>query len=273
MQNNHSSNLSIGIFDSGIGGLTVTKETIKLLPEENIIYLGDTARVPYGTKSRNTVIKYAKSNSKFLLSKGIKLLVIACNTASAYSIDILKQNLNIPVIGVIEPGAHQAANITKKGKVGVIGTPSTIKSEAYDREIKKIDSKLQVYSKACPLFVPLAEEGWENEEIALLIAKKYLKSLKEKGIDVLILGCTHYPILKNVIHNVMGSEITLIDSAEETAKKILTKLDHYDLSNFNNYDQIREFYLTDDSDSFVSIADNFLGMEIKDLRVVDISVN
>ncbi|MFQ5788257.1 MAG: glutamate racemase, partial [Thermodesulfobacteriota bacterium] len=176
----------IGVFDSGIGGLTVLAESLKILPNENFIYLGDTARVPYGTKSSKTVITYSQSNSRFLLSKGIKLLVVACNTASAVALQSLRWDLDIPIIGVIEPGARKAVNITKTGKVGVIGTPSTIRSNAYRKAIENISPEIKVFSKSCPLFVPLAEEGWTDDEIAELTAKKYLDPLKELEIDVLI---------------------------------------------------------------------------------------
>ncbi|MGH7885554.1 MAG: glutamate racemase, partial [Thermodesulfobacteriota bacterium] len=203
---------SIGIFDSGIGGLTVAKEIIKHLPYENIVYLGDTARVPYGTKSRETVIKYAESNSRFLLSKGIKLLVVACNTASAYAIKALEAQLTIPVVGVIRPGAKKAVESTKNGRIGVIGTPSTIKSNAYPKVINKINPDITVFSKACPLFVPLAEEGWLQNDIARNVALEYLSELKKFDIDTLILGCTHYPLLKETIGEVIGKDVVLIDS-------------------------------------------------------------
>lgn len=258
---------SIGIFDSGVGGLTVVKETIKRLPNENIIYLGDTARLPYGTKSKNTVIKYAESNTKFLLSKGVKLLVVACNTASAHSINKLKKNYKIPIIGVIEPGANKAIQSTKNGTVGIIATPSTIRSRAYEKAIKKIDPKIKTYSKACPLFVPLVEEGWQNGVIAQDVAKKYLGEFNKKKIDVLILGCTHYPLLKNTIKKTLGDKIRLIDSAEETARDIAKIM----RSNNSNKDVgKKEFYLTDNSENFLNIASKFLGRKINKIKVIDI---
>src|SRR3990172_1544722 len=210
----------IGIFDSGIGGVTFLREKFRKVPVEKFFYFWDTARVPYGTKSSQTVIKYSQSNSKFLISKGIKLLVVACNTASAVALPSLRWDFEIPIIGVIEPGARKAVRITKTGKVGVIGTPSTIKSNAYKKAIENIAPEVKVYSKACPLFVPLAEEGWTDGEIAELTAKRYLEPLMESGIEVLILGCTHYPLLKSMIQKVMGDEVTLVDSAEETALEI-----------------------------------------------------
>lgn len=262
---------SIGIFDSGIGGLTVVREIIKDLPDENIIYLGDTARVPYGTKSEQTVIKYAESNSRFLVSKGIKLLVIACNTASAYAINALENKLTVPVIGVIKPGAMKAVKTTKNGRIGVIGTPSTIKSNAYTNEIHSLEPEISVYTKACPLFVPLAEEGWVNNKISRSIAVEYLSGLKSFGVDTLILGCTHYPILKETIGSVMGERVTLIDSAEEISSEVLSIIEkNGSLEQSKRGNPKREFYLTDNSDTFLSTANNFLGEKIDSINVVDI---
>jgi glutamate racemase len=260
----------IGVFDSGIGGLTVVREILKELPNENLIYLGDTARVPYGTKSSRTVITYSQVNARFLISKGIKLLVVACNTASAVALPSLRWDFEIPIIGVIEPGARKAVRTTKTGKVGVIGTPSTVKSNAYQKAMENIAPEIKVYSRSCPLFVPLAEEGWTEGEIAELTAKKYLHPLKEAGIDVLILGCTHYPLLKPVIQEVMGDEVVLVDSAEETALEIKRILGENGISNRNSSPSRREFYLTDVSDTFVAIAGRFLGEEIERVELVDI---
>lgn len=264
------SNLSIGIFDSGIGGLTVVKETIKLLPSENIIYLGDTARVPYGTKSSKTVIRYAEGNARFLISMGIKVLVIACNTASAYSLDTLRGSMDLPVIGVIEPGARKAVEASRTGRIGVIGTPSTIKSEAYVKEIRKIDKYVEVVPKACPLFVPLAEEGWHEGHIALSIAEEYLGDFKSGKIDTLILGCTHYPLLKKTIRKVLGEGVTLVDSAEETAKEIRNTLEEKEMLNTKKSAGKKQFYLTDNSESFINIANRFLGKDIEELQLIDI---
>lgn len=262
---------SIGIFDSGIGGLTVVKEIIKHLPDENIIYLGDTARVPYGTKSEQTVIRYAESNSRFLVSRGIKLLIVACNTASAYAIKALESHLEVPVIGVIRPGAKKAFMATRNGKIGVIGTPSTIKSNAYCNELKALDPKVSVYTKACPLFVPLAEEGWFNNNISRSVATEYLSELKNSGIDTLILGCTHYPILKETIASVMGEDVTLVDSAEEISREVLSVFEkNGTFKRRKNGNSKREYYLTDDSETFLSTANNFLGEKIDNIKVVDI---
>jgi len=186
----------IGVFDSGIGGLTVLKEIIELLPKESTVYLGDTARVPYGTKSRETVIGYSLENSSFLVNKGVKLIVTACNTASAYAINELRAAFDVPVIGVIEPGARAALSASSQGKIGVIGTEGTIGTHAYSKVIKGIRSTAAVIEKPCPLFVPLVEEGFIDEEATALIAEKYLEGLKGREIDTLVLGCTHYPLLK-----------------------------------------------------------------------------
>jgi glutamate racemase len=261
----------IGVFDSGIGGLTVVREIIRRLPGENIIYLGDTARVPYGTKSSRTVIAYSHHNARFLVSKGIKMLVVACNTSSAVSLPSLSSELEIPVIGVIGPGAKKAGEVTKSGRVGVIGTPSTVKSSAYKKALEAISPDIEVFSRACPLFVPLADEGWTEGEISELIAKKYLAPFKEYDIDVLVLGCTHYPLLKPTIQKVMGGGITLVDSAEETAKEIERVLKERDFLNAGGEPPSREYYLTDVSDTFVSIAGRFLGEKIENIEMVDIT--
>ena len=270
MHSENHAEKSIGVFDSGIGGLTVVKQILKLLPDENLIYLGDTARVPYGTKSKSTVIKYAESNTNFLLSKGIKILIVACNTASAHSLDILKSRLDIPVIGVIEPGAKKAASVTQTGKIGVIGTPSTIRSNAYTKSLKGIDENLMVFSKSCPLFVPLAEEGLYDDPITLMAAEKYLEDLLEKGIDVLILGCTHYPLLKKTIGDVAGGDVTLVDSAEETSGELLTVLKNNGNFRNDNGKPSNEFFLTDNSESFIDIAALFLGQDIREIKLIDL---
>ena len=269
--NQNNKTLPIGIFDSGIGGLTVVKEVIRQLPNEDIVYLGDTARVPYGTKSSKTVISYSQSNAQFLTSKGIKLLVIACNTASAVALQSLRWDLDIPVIGVLEPGARKAVSSTRNKIVGVIGTPSTIKSEAYKKAIENINPDIKVYSTKCPLFVPLAEEGWLDDSISEQIANRYLQSVIREGIDTLILGCTHYPLLKNLIQKVVGNNINLVDSAQQVALEIERTLSESNLENQTNLNSKKEFYLTDISDTFVSIAANFLGEEINHIQHIDIS--
>lgn len=202
----------IGFFDSGIGGLTVVKEAMSLLPNENIVYFGDTARVPYGSKSNDTVIEYTLQAAHFLMKKNIKMLVVACNTASSIALDELRKTIAVPVIGVIEPGAKMALETTKSGRIGVIGTNATINNKAYSTQLKKSDKKIKVFEKACPLFVPLAEEGWLDHKATHLIAKEYLDEFKEHEIDTLILGCTHYPILADTIAKVVGKKVKLINS-------------------------------------------------------------
>jgi glutamate racemase len=248
---------AIGIFDSGVGGLTVLKEIMAKLPEENIIYLGDTARVPYGIRSAETVTRYSFENTRFLLAQEIKMLVVACNTASAVSLDALKKEFPLPVIGVLEPGARAAVAATRSRNVGVIGTEATINSGAYEKAIKRIAPDVEVHSRACPLFVQLAEEGWTDNDVAELVAERYLAPLRDTGIDTLVLGCTHYPLLKTVISNAVGSEITLIDSATETATEVATVLDRLNWK--RHAEGVRKFYVTDAPARFEKIGKRFLG--------------
>ena len=261
---------SIGIFDSGVGGLTVVREMRRLLPLEDITYLGDTARLPYGTKSRDTVVGYSRRNSHFLISRHAKIIIAACNTASAYSIDTLSSEFGVPVLGVIHPGAEKAARVTKNGKIGVIATPSTIRSGAYAYAIKAADPSLKAMSASCPLFVPLAEEGWNEDEIALAAARRYLEPVKSHGVDTLILGCTHYPLMKKIISEVMGDGVTLVDSAAETASKTAEFMEKNGLLNPDGGGKER-FYLTDGSDSFLKITGRFLGREPAAVEIVDIA--
>lgn len=254
----------IGIFDSGIGGLTVLKEIAKLLPNENLIYLGDTARVPYGIRSAETVIKYSLECAFFLFRKEIKMLVVACNTSSSLSLEILKKKLPIPVIGVIEPGVKAALKVTKNGKIGIIGTEATIQSEAYPKKIKSINPDIEVVSKACPLFVPLVEEGILEGKIAELVVERYLKELKNSGIDTLVLGCTHYPLLKKTIQQYMGG-IQLVDSAQEIAQEVKDLLFLQKLINKNSKAGAKTFYVTDSPERFKKIGEIFLNYEIKNI--------
>ena len=259
---------AIGIFDSGVGGLTVLKEISNLLPAEDIIYLGDTARVPYGTKSPETVRQYAREAAAFLSGLGVKMLVVACNTASAVALDCLQEEFDIPVVGVIEPGAASAANLTRVDKVGVIGTEGTIKSDAYARAIKAHKPEIEVVSTACPLFVPLAEEGWAEHEIAGLAAGEYLKNVSD-GIDVMVLGCTHYPLLKNTLHKVLGDEVALVDSAVETAKVVKQQLAGKQ-SGRERSGSVR-FYVTDVPTRFERVGKAFLGRDFGDVHQVSLS--
>lgn len=266
-------NRPIGVFDSGIGGLTVLKEIFRVLPNEKTIYLGDTARVPYGIRSAETVTRYSFENTGFLVSRDIKLLVIACNTASAVSIDAIKQRLSIPVIGVIEPGARAAVTATKNKKIGVIGTEATINSSAYTRIIKTIDPAINVFGFPCPLFVPLVEEGFTEDDIATMVAGRYLGGLKDKGIDALVLGCTHYPLLKHVISKVMGDGIALIDSAIETVREIKEMLIKYKIADDSLNDVSRLFYVTDAAERFMRVGERFLGQKIEHIEKINIGGN
>lgn len=262
---------SIGIFDSGIGGLTVLKEIINAMPGEDTIYLGDTARVPYGTKSAETVTKYSFENAHFLLKFNIKLLVVACNTASAYCLPQLKKALQIPVVGVIEPGAKKAVEITKTKRIGVIGTEGTIKSGAYFDAIKSIDSSIAVFTQPCPLFVPLAEEGWTNNQIAHLTAKIYLNDIKKNWIDTLILGCTHYPLLKEVISEVMGNKTTLIDSGHETAAEVFRCLAEKNLiKTISSKESSHRFFVTDSPDRFKQVGSRFMGTSLRNIELINL---
>lgn len=264
-----SSDQPLGIFDSGIGGLTVLKEIARQLPGENLIYLGDTARVPYGIKSPETVTRYSFQCADFLLQKGIKLLVIACNTASATSLGEVRQRVPLPSIGVIEPGARAAVRATKNRKVGVIGTEATIRSGAYTRAITGIDGTVKVFGLPCPLFVPLVEEGWTDGVVASLTAEEYLRHIRDKGADTLVLGCTHYPLLKGVIRQVMGG-VTLIDSAVETAAVVSAVLDDLGIRNPGDGRVYRRFYVTDGPEKFVSVGERFLQSPIEEIEKVSL---
>ncbi|MBT0663748.1 glutamate racemase [Geobacter pelophilus] len=261
---------AIGIFDSGVGGLTVLKEIVKALPQEDTIYLGDTARVPYGTKSPETVIRYARQITEFLVGRDIKLLVVACNTASAVALDSLNEAFSIPIVGVIEPGARRAVSVTKTGKVAVIGTEGTVKSSAYTKAIKRLSSDVQVVTRACPLFVPLAEEGWVDNEVARLTARSYLEGLREDGVDTLVLGCTHYPLLKGVIEEVMGSDVVLVDSAEETARTVAGILADHDLLRPVAEKGNHHYFVTDVPAGFIRVGNRFLGGDLGDVYQVNL---
>jgi glutamate racemase len=261
---------AIGIFDSGVGGLTVLKEIVKALPQEDTIYLGDTARVPYGTKSPETVTRYSRQIASFLVNREIKLLVVACNTASAFSLDALKESFPIPIVGVIEPGSRRAASVTKTGKVGVIGTEGTIRSSAYSKAIKRINPEIEVITRACPLFVPLAEEGWVDNEVARLTALNYLRGLREEGVDTLVLGCTHYPLLKKTIGEIMGDGVTLVDSAEETAHTVAEILRGRDGLRPSSETGNHHYYVTDVPAGFIRVGNRFLGGRLGDVYQVSL---
>ena len=262
----------IGVFDSGIGGLTVVKRLASTLPNENIIYFGDTARVPYGSKSNSTVIEYSIQNTKFLLQKNIKALVVACNTASSIAIPDLKKMFDIPIIGMIEPGSRMALSKTHNKKIGVIGTRATISNLAYSKEIKRMNEKAEVFEKPCPLFVPLAEEGWIKHRATYEIAEEYLKELREEEIDTLVLGCTHYPILSDVIQKVIGPKVSLIDSGVASSELIKTELEKFSLLSDSEATGSQEYYVSDIPAKFKEVAELFLGREIDHVHKVDLEV-
>ncbi len=258
---------AIGVFDSGIGGLTVMKELIARLPNERFLYFGDTARVPYGTKSPETVLRFSRENISFLIEKGVKLVVIACNTASAEALPGLNAELNVPVVGVIDPGIRAALKATKSLRIGVIGTAGTIRSAAYQTGISALEPKADVVAVPCPLLVPLAEEGWVDNEAARLIAREYLRAFKDDGIDTLVLGCTHYPLLKGVIAEAVGGGVTLVDSAVETAGEVFDILQRGGLFNDSGGGSFR-IYLTDISPSFREVGERFLERSIPDIELI-----
>lgn len=261
---------AIGIFDSGVGGLTVLKEIIKVLPQEDTIYVGDTARVPYGTKSPETVTRYSLEIASFLVKRDIKLLVVACNTASAASLEALTERLPIPVVGVIEPGARRAVATTRTGKVGVIGTEGTIRSSAYAKAIKRLNPEVEVITRACPLFVPLAEEGWTDNEVARLSARTYLAGLREQGVDTIVLGCTHYPLLKRVIGETVGEDVRLVDSAEETARTVADILRSRGLLRPEGEQGNHHFFVTDVPAGFIRVGNRFIGGRLGDVYQVSL---
>ena len=251
----------IGVFDSGIGGLTVLKEIRHHLPEEDLIYFGDEARFPYGIKSAETVTRFAHEIAGYLMRMDIKMLVVACNTATACALGSLRESLPIPVIGVLMPGAYAASRATKTGRVGVIGTEGTVKSGVYSRLIQNIRPGTEVFAKACPLFVPLVEEGRLSGKITSLIAEEYLAALKTEDIDTLVLGCTHYPLLKAVIGEAMGGGVSLIDSAHETAQEVMRVLQKQGIRNCGAGSEIR-YFVTDAPERFKAVGERFLGYEI-----------
>jgi glutamate racemase len=253
----------IGVFDSGIGGLTVLKELIALLPGEDFVYLGDTARLPYGSKSNEVIVRYSRENTEFLLAKGIKMLVVACNTSSAVALEEIARGTMAPVIGVIEPGAAAAAASSRSGKIGVIGTEATIASGAYTRAIQKLRPRAEIYTRACPLLVPLVEEGWTDNDVAERTVGYYLKSLKASGIDTLLLGCTHYPLLRTMFARVLGPRVKIVDSATATATAVRERLKALGLDRGRGGARSRSFFVTETPDRFVRVGRRFLGPEVE----------
>ena len=260
----------IGVFDSGVGGLTVLRALLARLPHEHTIYLGDTARVPYGTRSREVVTRYALLCARYLAAQGIKMLVVACNTVSADSLPVLAQTLPIPVVGVIEPGAQAAAARTRGGTIAVLGTPATIASGAYQSALRRLAPLAQMVARACPLFVPLAEEGWTEGEVPVLVAERYLGDLRRAGADTVLLGCTHYPLLASVISQVMGPTATLVDSAHATAEVVAQVLDTRGIARRGGAVRHRTL-CTDVPDRFHRMAERFLGRPLERIEPVDLA--
>ncbi len=267
-------NRPIGVFDSGLGGLTAVKELLQILPQENIVYFGDTGRVPYGSRSRETIIKYTKQDAAFLKSNNVKMIIAACGTVSSVAGSV-GENLGLPYTGVLKPTALAAARATKNNRVGIIGTTATIRSGSYRRELAEIDPEIEVFDRDCPLFVPLVENGFisESEEVTRLVAERYLVPLRESGIDTLILGCTHYPIIKPIISRVMGGGVTLVDSGRETALYCAALLKEKDLLCDRQSQGEGSFFVSDRVEGFAQTAEIFLGCDIKnDVSYVNIEL-
>ncbi len=258
----------IGVFDSGIGGLTVVRELVERLPNEEIVYFGDTARLPYGTKSPETVLRFSRQNLAFLKEKNVKLIVVACNTASSIALSTLVEEEEMPVVGVLLPGARAAARATRNKRVGVIGTTATIRSGAYEAALNDIEPGIEIWSLPCPLFVPLAEEGWLDNEITFLTAKRYLEPLAGFGADTLVLGCTHYPLLKDVIARVVGDKVTLVDSARETALVVEGILEERKLANESGAPAKIHVYVSDVPYLIKEVGERFLGRPIESIERV-----
>ena len=264
---------AIGVFDSGIGGLTVVRELLNVLPRESIVYLGDTARVPYGNKSRETVMRFSTENVLFLLHHDVKLIIIACHTASSFALPFLERSFKHPILGVIEPGVEMALQATRSGRIGVIGTNATIGSQAYLHAFARRNAKAKITQVACPFFVPLVEEGCTSDSLAETVARRYLKTLKNARVDTLILGCTHYPLLKGMIAKVMGHKVQLIDSARQVALKAREVLQDLELAAAapNGASPVRRFFVTDEPRHFESLSLRFLGKRLGNVSKADVA--
>jgi len=262
----------IGIFDSGVGGLTVFRAIERRLPNESLIYLGDTARIPYGVRSAATVERYALECATFVQSKGVKAIVIACNTASALAANYLRSKCSVPVIGVIRPGSRRAVEQTRNGHIGVIATEATVASGAYERAMLAIRSGLEITSRACPLFVPLAEEGWLNHPVTFQVAEEYLAELRSSRVDTLVLGCTHYPILRPVIERTLGDQIKYVDSGEAVAETLAAMLEEDGLARESGQPRTEEFYVTDSAARFRRVAELFLGRPLESVETVELGI-
>lgn len=262
----------IGVFDSGVGGLTVAREIMRHLPNENIVYFGDTARVPYGSKSKDNIIRFSRQIIRFLETKEVKAIVIACNTASALALEVVREEVEIPIIGVVEPGARAALEATKTKKIGVIGTEATIRSAMYEKIIQGIDPEVTVMGKACPLFVPLVEEGFAKHTVTEEIIDFYLASFLKTDIDTLILGCTHYPLLRSKIRAYVGDRITLVNPAYETAMDLRNLLQVHDMENTDTNQEhgMYSFYVSDAADKFKQFANSILPFDIETTKQINI---
>ena len=266
-------NAPIGVFDSGVGGLTVAREIMRQFPNERIVYFGDTARVPYGSKSKDNIIKFSRQIIRFLQTENVKAIVIACNTASALALDEMQQEFDLPILGVVKPGAKVAVETTVNKRIGLIGTEANIRSGVDTRYIKSLDDEAKVFEKACPLFVPLVEEGWLHDDITLQVASRYLEELKEKDIDTLIMGCTHYPLIRSTIRKVMGDKVNLVNPAYETAIELKNLLERDNLANKCDVDSpssMYRFYVSDAEEKFKLFANSILPFDITMTKQINI---
>lgn len=271
---NHRSSAPIGVFDSGVGGLTVAREIMRNSPNEKIVYFGDTARVPYGSKSKDTVLRYSRQIIRFLQTWDVKAIVVACNTASAFALEEIRQELDIPMIGVVKPGAKVACQTTQNKRIGVIGTEATVHSGIYAEYIRQQDPGIRLIGKACPLLVPLVEEGWIKDSVTVEVTKRYLKEFQESDIDTLILGCTHYPLLRSTIRAIMGKKVALVNPAYETAIGLRAMLQSLQLlnpgGNDGNEDKHYQFFVSDLADKFQTFANSILPYQIESIKKINI---
>ena len=263
----------IGVFDSGVGGLTVAREIMRQIPAERIVYFGDTARVPYGSKSTDTLIRYTRQIIRFLKTRGVKAIVVACNTASAVALEAVRGELDIPIIGVVRPGAKVAVEATKNGKIGIIGTETTVNSGMYVKLIQELLPQAEVIGKACPLFVPLVEEGWTKDSVTEEVARRYLADLQKSEIDTLILGCTHYPLLRHMVGEIMGEKVALVNPAYETAIELRKLLEREGISNDGenkNFENPYEFFVSDAAEKFKTFANSILPCDVTSIKQINI---
>ncbi len=263
----------IGVFDSGVGGLTVVREIMRQIPQERIVYFGDTARVPYGSKSTDTLIHYTRQIIRFLKTRGVKAIVVACNTASAVALEAIRDEIDLPILGVVRPGARVAVEATTNQKIGVIGTEATVNSNMYVKFIQELLPNAQVVGKACPLFVPLVEEGWTKDPVTEEVARRYLAELQKQDIDTLILGCTHYPLLRHMVGKIMGEHVTLVNPAYETAIELRALLERLDIANTGenkNFENPYEFFVSDLAEKFKVFANSILPCDVTSIKKINI---